>query len=90
MAGLTIDIGGAAQAARIADAFADVYGYQAQVPDPQNPAQMIPNPVSKGAFVKQQIIAFVKQTVAGSEGNKAGDQARNAAIAQANSDLAVS
>lgn len=90
MATVSIDTGTAQQATRIADAFADVYGYQSKVPNPNfdttkpetpdtNPS-MIDNPVNKAQFVKQQLVAFIKQTVAASEGNKAADTARKTAV----------
>ncbi len=58
---------------RVIDSFAYVYGYVANVPNPNfdpkkaidpvtNP-QLIPNPQPKQAFFNQQILKFIRQTV---------------------------
>lgn len=39
--------------------------YQTSVPDPQNPGQTMPNPVTPNQFAKQQLINYIRNTVVG-------------------------
>ena len=59
MAQVTINIGNA-DLPTIVSAFSAIYGYQANIPDPNNPGQTIPNPVTPQEFARQQIIRYVK------------------------------
>lgn len=52
-----------AVATRIIQSTCYVNGYQDNVPDPQNPGQFIPNPVSKVAFLKSIIIEMLKSNL---------------------------
>lgn len=51
--------------ARIANAYAEVYGYSATVPDPVKLNEFIPNPMTKAQFIRhvirQHIIATVRE-----------------------------
>ena len=60
---------------RINKAFADAFGYQETLPDPQNPGKTIPNPETRGQFCKRMIASFVKDVVAGSEVKEAAEAA---------------
>lgn len=65
---ITIDIPDG-QVNRVADSFASIYGYQNKIPDPNitDIIVYIDNPQTKRQFAKQQIIEFIKRTVASSE-----------------------
>lgn len=41
-------------------AFADQYGYQSEVDDPENPGTLILNPVSQQAFMASKIFEYVR------------------------------
>lgn len=69
----------AAQSNRLLNAFVKQYGYTAQVPDPANPGQTIPNPVSKRDFAEQVLESFVLQSVEAAEKNEAAEKARREA-----------
>lgn len=64
------------------------YGYQAQVPDPDNPGQTKANPVTPGDFAKQQIINFIKDVTRAylHRQKEAEAKAQAAALAQAQVD----
>lgn len=65
---------------RIVAATCAAYGYQAEVPDPDNPGRTIPNPVDPGAFTRQQAVNFYLQIVQGQEAAQASETARQAKI----------
>jgi hypothetical protein len=44
----------------IVAAFAAAYGYQPTIPDPNNPGNTIPNPVSPEKFAEQCVVAYVR------------------------------
>jgi hypothetical protein len=75
MADVTISIPNP-QIPRIRAAFAAAYNYQPTIPDPNNPGQTIPNPVSIDQFVKQQVIRYVKTIVREHEAHIADATAR--------------
>jgi hypothetical protein len=62
---------------RVVDAFAATYGYQPTIDG-------APNPETKAAFAKRQVIAFIKRTVADREAGAAADAARSTAVDAAN------
>jgi len=77
---LSIDIPNQ-HATRVADAFAAAYNYQATVPNPADPeGPQIPNPVSKAAFVKQQVTAFIRNVTTGHEAAAEAEVARKQRI----------
>lgn len=76
-----------AQAARVADAFAVAYGYQDVIPNP-NPltaalTPTIPNPETRAQHMRRQIMAFVQNTVKGTEVHAAAETARAVELAKA-------
>lgn len=48
---------------RVTDALCASGGYQAQIPDPANPGQTIPNPVGKPAFAKSVVSNWIRNVV---------------------------
>lgn len=82
MAQLTITIPDA-QTARVFDAFAAAYGYQATI-DGQ------PNPQTRAQFARQKVIEFIKNTVKAQEAQAAADSARSAAAANVESQVNLS
>lgn len=68
---------GAVPTSRILDAWALRYNYQATVPDPGVPGQIIPNPETKAAFakriLKEQITAIVREVEAAAAAKTASD-----------------
>lgn len=51
------------QKQNITQDFAAATGWQATVPDPQNPGQTIPNPVTRAKWLDNKIDAYVRATV---------------------------
>lgn len=88
MARINVNIPAAAEE-RVHDAFASAYGWEAEVPDPDNPGQTIPNPQSKADFTAERIVAFVKEVVAGQEAAAAAETAREQAAEKARNDVNV-
>jgi hypothetical protein len=78
------------QAARVRQAFANVYGYQETVPDPANPGQMIDNPETKIQFAERKVREYVYEVTTGHEATKAADTARKNRIDQNRTDLILS
>ena len=65
MATLTLSYNtGTVPVSRIVDAICAEYGYQANIPAPQNPGQTIPNPETKQAFAKRMIGTVIRNIVA--------------------------
>lgn len=52
-----------AQVNRVVDALAVLTGWTATIRDPQNPGQMITNPVTKNQNAKNTISGFIKDSV---------------------------
>lgn len=75
MAQLSITIPDAV-AARVNNAFADAYGYQATINGQ-------PNPQTKAQFAKARVIDFIRAVVRGQESNVASEAARVTAISDA-------
>lgn len=64
------------QAERVLTAFSEHFGYQATI-DGQ------PNPQTQAQFARDQVKAWIRETVKSHEVNAATDQAREAAVAEA-------
>jgi hypothetical protein len=62
---------GSVTVARIVDAMAITYGYQATIPDPQNAGQSIANPETKAQFAKAQIKRIITEAVKNAEMHEA-------------------
>lgn len=60
---------------RVVDALAGNYNYRAQIPNPDNPGEMIDNPQSKVDFGMDQIRAFLILNVHSYEVNEAAKEA---------------
>ena len=58
---------GSVTVARIVDAMALHYGYQATIPDPANAGQTIANPETKTQFAKSQIRRIIMEAVKSAE-----------------------
>lgn len=69
------------------DAFAQAYGYQANVPAPNNPGQTVPNPVSKQQFFNQQIQKYLSEVVLSAKINVDVEAARKKASDNLKADL---
>lgn len=65
------------------DTLSTYWGYQATIPDPVNPGQTIPNPQTKGQFVKQRIARFVKDSYLAAKAGTEGEDAKKAVITAA-------
>ncbi len=89
MATLTITIPNA-QLTRVANAVATQHGYQAEVPDPDNPGQTIPNPQTKADFAREVLMRFLRETVRAHEAAVAAESARQTAITKADSEVTIS
>lgn len=48
---------------RIWDGMAEVYGYSPQIPNIENPAEMIPNPVDKNEFTRRVLASILVNAV---------------------------
>lgn len=70
----------------IIESFASQYGYQVNIPDPNNPANTIPNPKTKVAFYREKVTDFIKD-IHRAAAVKATDAAVTAARQAADSDL---
>lgn len=51
------------QKTNITQDFAAATGWQANVPDPQNPGQTMPNPITRAKWLDNKIDAYVRATV---------------------------
>lgn len=58
---------GSVPLSRIVDAMAIHYGYQANLPDPNNAGSTIPNPETKSQFAKAQIRRIIMEAVKSAE-----------------------
>ena len=48
---------------RVVDGVCGNFGYQENVPDPDNDGEVMPNPQTKGQFAKAQIVKYTKDCV---------------------------
>ena len=78
---------------RVEDAFASVYGYKAEIanpdhdPDDSDSSAMIDNPQSISDFFKDQVVHFITSTVLREEAEnarKSAIEAHNTSVAQLN------
>jgi len=76
-----------AQDQRIAAAVRGVLHYQDEIPDPNDPETMIPNPESIVEFFKRKMIEHIKNLVKQHEANIAADSARTSAISTVDADF---
>jgi len=72
---------------RIQSAFALSYEYKAQIPDPQNPGQTIPNPENMAAFLRRILKEFMRDVVIEQEAGAAQATARQNAYTQITADF---
>ena len=79
-----------AQVARVRNAFAIAYNYQATIPDPANPGSTIPNPESKTQFAQRKVREYVKEVVKSVEAPTAGEVARKAAATAVDNEIILS
>lgn len=89
MATISLDVPDA-QEDRIYEAFATAFGYQEQVPDPENAGQMTDNPQTKAEFAKERIASFITGTVGSVEAEAAATTARTDAIDNVNKEVVIS
>jgi hypothetical protein len=67
---------------RIVDAIAYQHGYQDEIEDPET-GEMIPNPETRAQFARRCARQWVKECIKAWEANQAAEQARLAAIEDA-------
>lgn len=77
-------------APRVLTAFANTYGYQAQIPDPNNPGQTIANPVTEAQFAKTQLISHIKDVIYNYESSLAVQTALTDAMTNIDTDITLS
>ncbi len=65
--------------ARVLTGVCGYNGYQAKIQDPNNPGNLIDNPVTPGQFAKDCIKQYLKNCVVAYEAVKAAEDARQAA-----------
>ena len=68
---------GSVSLSRIVDAVATVHGYNAEIGDPENPSESIPNPQTKAEFAEEVLKNIIIQIVRDAETRTA----REAAVA---------
>lgn len=90
MAKIIIDIPDAI-AARVTNGFCKRYGYQELIGDAtkKNDAK-IPNPETKGQFIKRRVIEFIKRAVRDAEIEEASKRAADTAADNADTDIVLS
>lgn len=64
------------KAAAILDAFVKQHGWTATIPDPANPGQTIPNPVTRAQHGKSIIQLFIKESAKAYRANQEAEKAR--------------
>ena len=74
-------------ATRVVDAFTVSYGYQDTIDDGEG--NQIPNPQTRNAFTKAQVMKYIKEVVKGHEAKAAAEAARVAALAAADSEIVL-
>lgn len=72
---------------KVIQRFCEAYGWTATVPDPNNPGQTIPNPVSDQTFFNRQLTAYIKDIVRSQGINAAVATASITAAAAEDADL---
>jgi len=72
---------------KVMQRFGEAYGYQAEIPDPNNPGQTIPNPQGIQVFFNRAIAAYIKDVVRGREIQEAEAAARATAAGTIDADL---
>ena len=72
---------------KIIDAFATAYGYQANIPDPANPGQTIPNPQSKQGFFNARLTAYIKDVYKAQQVATAAKTASDTAASAADAEV---
>ncbi len=73
---------------RVIDAFARRHEYKDEVPD-ETASALIPNPQSRAAFMKEQVIAYILASVEADEIEVAMVEAREAAKAKVKNDVKI-
>lgn len=68
------------QVTRIKNSFCAYHGWTETIPDPNNPGETIPNPVTQNAFIKKRIALFIKDSIRTYE----SEQATLAAVGDVN------
>lgn len=71
----------------IVNAFTDAYGYTDTIPDPDNPGQTIPNPVTRAAFTARQLELYIRSVVRQKLTQNDADAAKAAKEAELDADL---
>ena len=71
----------------VMDLFGRAYGYQVNVPDPDNPGQTIPNPQGIQPFFNRVIAQYIRDVVRGQKVKEAAEAAAAAAGSTADTDL---
>lgn len=71
------------QVASIKDDFAQAQGWTANIQNPANPTETIPNPESQNAFLKRNLGEYIKSVIR----NKRVIEAREAAIVAENASV---
>jgi hypothetical protein len=89
MATISIDIPNGTQVARFIAAFAGTFQYQDQIPDPNNPVALIPNPETKAAFAQRMLRKMAKDVIKQWEGNLAQAGAFDAAVAKVENEITI-
>jgi hypothetical protein len=68
---------------RVIDGIAYQHGYRDEIEDPENPGEFIPNPETKAQFARRCARRWVKECIKAWEATQAAEQARLAAIEDA-------
>jgi hypothetical protein len=89
MATFSFDIPSGAQTTRFVTAFAGIFQYPDQIPDPNNPNALIPNPETKPAFAQRMLRKMAKDVVKQWEGEQAQIGAYDAAVAKVESEISI-
>lgn len=71
----------------VMDLFGRAYGYQVNVPDPDNPGQTIPNPQGIQPFFNRVLTQFIRDVVKGQKVKEAAEAAAAAAGGAIDPDL---
>lgn len=72
---------------KVIERFCDAYGYQENVPDPNNPGATIPNPQSKQTFFNRKLTQYIKDVVRSQGINAAAATAAAGAATTEDADL---
>lgn len=77
------------QQVRLVNGIAGQYGYQATVPAPNPLDPPVPNPESKGQFVKRMMLKWAKESVKAYEATQAANTSRDAAATAAETEITL-